>query len=344
MDIKQALRELPAPDATAPDRIWSRFETTRGRTQARQRQWRFALPVGVGVAMAAAAALVLMLRPPHDVHRTLTLEASAHTPGSVRWSPEVHLTFMGTGSVSGTSRDLVVHWESGELAAEVEPDTATALSIVTDEAEVEVVGTRLHVQRDALGVTTWVDRGEVRVQCADGWTGNLGARDEPHTCLPVRPAMLLGRADALRQRGAAAAEVLDALDRGLGQATAGDAVHAELLALRMEVLAELERVDDSLADARAYLSVGGPREVDVLRFAAWLSLRSDGCDAAAWFFKRLEPDATAEDLVLWAECLASSDPAHAQALVARALDEASLDDAWSARAHAVLTLLHGEVP
>ena len=212
-------------------------------------------------------------------------------------------------------------WEAGTLRAEVEPHTGTGLSVLTEEARVDVVGTVFSVRRDALGVTTWVERGRVAVACTEGWAGELEPDDGPHTCLPVRPALLLGRADALLDAGAPSEEVLEALDLGLERAAEGSAVMGELLARRLEVLGSTERIDEALADADAYLALGGSRAIEVRRFAGWLALAQRGCEVALPYLEPLSGAGEPQDRILLAECLVSTEPGRARALLRGALEQ-----------------------
>lgn len=279
MDVRDALQQLPEPDPGAADRVWARLQQRRRPRSP----WRAVL-LGGSVVLAAAA-LVLALRVPEAPR---VLEVTATTP-SEAWSAEVGFAYGGLGTVTGTDRDVRVAWSSGTLTAEVAPGTGTTLSVVTDEARVEVVGTVFSVQRDRLGTTTTVSRGAVRVACADGWSGLIGPHDGPRTCVPTGAVQLLSRADALADGGAAPDAVLQALDAGLAASTPASAVRAEILVRRMELHGLAGRVDQALADADAYLDQTGPRRDEVLRHAGWLAARDGRCAQAERYLQDLGP-------------------------------------------------------
>ncbi|MEQ1564283.1 MAG: FecR domain-containing protein [Myxococcota bacterium] len=322
MDTRDYLRTLPEPDPAAIPRVWGRFRSTRSAARAPSawRWWWLAPTLGV----AAAAAALVIGRP--EAERSVAL-----TEGSAAFSDTVQLEVEGRGVIRGTSRDAVITWDAGALTAEVTPNTGTRLSIVTEEATVRVIGTVLSVERDALGVTVGVEHGRVEVQCADGWSGILTDGDPHHTCLPVRPGALLGRADLLHERGAPAAVVLDSVDLGLARAELGSAIEGELLARRIELRADAGSLEGVLSDVDRYLAVAGrPREADVRRIAARLVLPT-GCDRALPYLRPLGRSGTAEDRVVLASCLAASSPAEARQLALDALRSTEpVDPAWRA--------------
>lgn len=332
MDIQRALDHLPPPDPTAPDRIWARFQETR-RPRRSRAPW-----IGL-VTLSAAAAAALLLVPRAEDPRTLPLDAE--TPSAVAWSEQVDLSYTGHGAATGLANDVVVHWESGALQAEVEPHSGTDLTVVTEEGVIHVVGTAFEVTRDRMGVTVEVQRGTVDVDCTFGFRGLLHAGEPARTCLPLRPALLLGRADALLDAGASAELVGTTLDLGVERAKQGSAVRGELLARRMQLHADAGRADAALEDAATYLAAGpGPRTVEVRRHAAWLALSARGCADALPHLEALSTDATGTDRVLHAECLASTDPARALELLDGARD---LDGTWTDRADAARAAL-GRIP
>jgi ferric-dicitrate binding protein FerR (iron transport regulator) len=319
MDVKQELRRLPDPDPAGEDRVWQRLQASRGA----RRRW----PVGAAVLLSASALAALWWGSQPAAPRAQSFDVAA--PTIATWSDGVRLEVNGQGEVRGTDGDLVVAWSTGAVRAWVEPDRGTRLRVQTEEAVVDVVGTVFTVTRDRLGAHTAVERGKVRVTCADGWTGEVGPDDGPRTCLPVRAALLLGRADALIDAGAAPALVKETLDRGLVLAT-DQAVEEELRVRRMSVHAELGDVDAALTDAREALGGQATRAAEIRRFAGRLALTAGGCAAALEFLDG--PEALPEEQVLLAECLASIDPARAQALLEGA--RPSLDPAWADRAAA----------
>ncbi len=329
IDVCRELQHLTPPDPTGPDRVWRRFQESRAPRRAAS-WW---LPV---LALTAAATAGLFVVWPEST-RQVTLETQEQAT-AIRWSDQVDLAFTGRGVARGTAREVVIDWEAGTLKAEVEPDSGTDLVVRTEEGDIHVVGTMFTVRRDRLGVTTTVRRGKVAVTCRDGWAGELSPETGSHTCLPVRPALLLGRADALTDGGATAQEVVDTLDRGIDAAEVGSAVHAELLARRMQGRASLADVDGALADAHAYLATGHTgRTSEVQRFAGWLALNARGCTDAIEMLRPLavgDPEAA----VLLAECVRAGSPDEARSLLSDALDGA-LSDAFRARAQAALDAL-----
>lgn len=148
-----------------------------------------------------------------------------------------------------------IHWEAGTLAIDVTPNRGIDLVVETDEGSVQVVGTAFAVTRDALGTHVSVDRGHVRVSCVAGTERALGAGDET-TCLPLRAAAWLGRAQALLVAGQPTDDVLDAITHGLALAAPADPASGELVALRIRVLVDAGRYPEALAAAYAYLASG----------------------------------------------------------------------------------------
>lgn len=323
-EIREWLRALPEPDRAAEERIWRRLRDSR-----RPRPLRWTVPVLVGAGAVAAIAWFALRDPP----RTVELRTAA-----VDWSGDVHLDVDGHGVATGTRRDVAVAWESGTVRVEVEAHAGNRVAVETEEARIEVTGTVFSVRRDALGVTTTVERGSVAVRCADGWAGALRPEDGPRTCWPVRPAALLGRADALLAAGAPPDEVLATVDRGLAVAEAGSAAEGELLARRVRAGTEANRVGDVLADADRYLaSADRGRRVEVLRAASRLAYRERGCAAALPYLAPLEAEGSAEDRVVLAACL----PARQDALLRAALASGEpIEPGW--RAWAASQLAGGE--
>ena len=209
--------------------------------------------------------------------RELVLSSDIVT--SHQWGERVALDVVGTGEISGTDDALTVEWESGTLEASVVPHSGVAMSVRTDEATVNVVGTIFSVKRDLLGTTIGVNEGRVQVSCEDGWTGILGA-EETHICQPTSATGLLGRSEALIDAGADSMVLQDTLNRGISVAADGP-ILGELLVRRMQLNADEGKVDDALQDAERYLQMDETaRREQVQRFAGWLALGSKGCDAA----------------------------------------------------------------
>ncbi len=231
----------PRPGAT--ERLLSR---PRARPPARRRAW-LLVP-----ALAALALLALWpSKPPQILSGRLDAEERVEEPITER----VHLGYQGHGALSGTEASIHIFWELGALDVEVEPHAGVALQVQTSEASVQVVGTRFQVRRGPLGTEVTLTRGHVRVTCASGELHELTAPGFA-SCLPMRPAGMLGRARALRSTGAPNADVLAAIDRGLSLASPGDPATGELIALRLDILVSEHRYDDARQAAEAYLQTG----------------------------------------------------------------------------------------
>ncbi len=244
---------------------------------------------------------------------TATLEAANPTPF-------VALHYSGDGHIGGTDEAPRIVWTRGVLSVEVEPNRGVQLSVHTAEAEVRVIGTGFDVVRDARGTRVSVAHGRVSVVCEGGEAALLQA-GESKECAPTSAAGLLGRAQALRQRGASNTEILDAAERGLGAAH-DDALAAELTLVRAEMLAALDRHGEAFAVSAAATDLGaGARQVDLQHLAAREGLRAQGCEAAVPFLRQLrETDAASPaELVLLADCVAPSDPTEARAALITAL-------------------------
>lgn len=321
-EIREWLQRLPDPDPRDTERVWARFQESR---RPGRRRWELLLLPAV-----AAAALLLWLTP--EAPRREPLEAA----GTAAWSDEVSLAFDGRGVASGVDRDLLLEWEAGTVRVDVTPHAGNRVRVSTEEATVTVTGTIFSVRRDTLGVTTQVERGSVEVRCADGWVGAVTPADGPRTCLPVRAAALLGRANALLEAGAAPAEVRDTVDRGLAVAEAGSPVEGELLAHRVRVGTDEGRVEEVAADADRYLGSGhAGRRVEVLRAAGRLVYRERGCAAALRFLEPLATEGDAEDRVVLAAC--TPDRGRALSLAREALRSGQgIEPGWRAWAEDLL--------
>ncbi len=337
MDIRDELTKLPDPDPAGVDRVWQRYEDARRRR--RPAAWMWAGAVGLALVGAAAAVAIapLLWNTPATTDRTMTFDATS--PPSRVWSEQVSLDADGRGVAMGTDRNVEIDWESGTLTAHVVPNSGTKLAVVTDEARVEVVGTVFSVTRDRLGVSTRVERGEVAVTCADGWAGSVTPQTGPHTCLPVRPALLLQRADALDEQGADDDAVLDALDRGLAVASEGSIVASELFARRMQVHLDAGRLDAAVSDGRASLQSDTSRAVEIRTNLGRTLLTVRGCAAARPWLEALGSEGSPIDRVLLAECLATTEPDRASELLRGALDDPALDETMHMRAQRTLDAL-----
>lgn len=238
---------LAAVEAAAAVKLGRRAPTSR---------WAIAAPV----AFALAAAVFFALRGPVRVDRPLD------DAGAVSLGAEVAVTSVGRGAVVGTDHDMVVAWTFGTLAVEVQPQRGVSLVVETDEGRTSVVGTGFSVTRDALGTTTAVTHGRVRVECQRGGERFLAA-GESRTCPPVTAAGALGRLLVLD--GTVAPEVLLAeIAEALALPDATGAVAAELAAMRVRALVQTGRLPEALAAAEAALADPACTRADELRRVA----------------------------------------------------------------------------
>lgn len=274
-DYRTLLREYRAAGDPGPDGERRLRERLRAPAKRRVR------PIlAVPVALAAAAALVLALRAPPTPDVPLTT-------GDVPLTGEVHLSAAGEGLARHVDDRIEIAWSHGALSVEVEPNRGVKLAVVTDEAEVSVVGTGFTVTRDALGTTVTVAHGRVDVDCALGASVLLGA-GESRTCHPRTAAGALGRVRALDARGVGAATVLEEIDAALGRPDATGAVAHELAALRVRALLALGRDADALAATEHALRAWpGARDLELRRVAARLHVAAGDCPAALPHLDRL---------------------------------------------------------
>jgi hypothetical protein len=237
--------------------------------------------IAAAAILACAALLALQVGPARQVApRAVALElvpSADPTPAA----PGVVLTPNGVGTVSGTEKNVVVDWQSGELGVSVEHGAGIALTVHTREADVRVVGTVFEVDRDVRGTRVRVTRGKVAVQCGGAGDSFLVVPGVDMTCMPLSGAGNLASARALVAAGASADEVLAAIDRGLGFSAEGDPVRDELQALRVETLADDGQRDAAIAAARTFLATGATlRRAEVARILLRLDYEIEGCAAA----------------------------------------------------------------
>ncbi|MES2642295.1 MAG: FecR domain-containing protein [Myxococcota bacterium] len=289
-DYRTLLREYRASGELRPD------TERRLRDRLRAPRRRRAAPV-VAITVGMAAALALALRAPSPI---------ADVPlshGEVALTPDVQLSADGTGNAHQGDEHIEIAWSSGALTVEVEPERGVRLTVVTDEADVRVVGTGFTVTRDALGTTVAVAHGRVEVDCAFGGPVLLVA-DQARTCLPRTAAGALGRIRALQARGASAAVTLDELDAALARPDATGAAANELAAMRVGALLAEGRDADALAATEHALRLWpGARDLELRRVAARLHVAAGDCAAALPHFDVLEGvGALGEDERLASSC------------------------------------------
>jgi ferric-dicitrate binding protein FerR (iron transport regulator) len=295
-DVKGWLSVLSAPDSRA---------IARARADARALASESVHPsvfprLAATVALAALALIALRFgdgSKPAAIARDL---APTATPTAA--APGVVLTSNGTGVVSGTDKDVVIDWQSGDLGVSVEHGAGISLTVHTREADVRVVGTVFEVDRDVLGTRVRVTRGKVAVQCGGGGDAFEVVPGVEMTCMPLSGAGNLASARALVTAGATADKVLAAIDRGLGFSVEGDPVHDELEALRIETLANDGRTDEAIAGARAFLATATTlRRAEVARILLRLDFAAEGCPGVSPIVVRELAD-SAEDAALLREC------------------------------------------
>lgn len=207
----------------------------------------------------------------------------------------VALTLHGAARQQGQVYTL----ERGRLDLEVPADRGLAVSVLTREARVEVVGTGFGVARSALGTDVEVRHGAVRVTCA-GAAPTLLQRGQSAQCLPTSAAGMLARVRALR--GVPTDALLAELDAGLALARSGDPVAIELRLLRAELLFNADRTAEARAEVDRLRAAGpGARADEVYRLEAALERRAGRCPAALEALDKLTAP-TPADAALRASC------------------------------------------
>ena len=278
------LSHLPEPSAAAVRRVRARIGDPRGSTAP---AWGVrALGVGLGVA---AMAMVVGAATLGDLGGDGGVSARALAGGGHEALAEhVVATWDGEGLVQSGPDGVVIDWELGRL--ELDVARGAAVRVDTPEGSVRVSGTRLTVERDALGTAVSVADGAADVACSGAAEQALAPGDD-HACWPTTAAGLLNRARTLSERGATPEDVLAAADRGL--ALADDApVRGELAALRLGALVTAGRDAEALIAAEeALIGADGARAEEVRRVAARLALRLGRCDQARAFADGLAADA-----------------------------------------------------
>lgn len=309
--VRELLAHVPDVPPGAEARVRARLAERTGST-VRWVGW-----AGVGTVVALAAAVLLWVRAPEA-----PLSEALSTPEWRTEAPTDHvsLTFQGEGALSGTAIHPTIQWRTGTLQVEVEPNQGVLLAVQTREALVRVIGTGFSVERSALGTSVRVSHGRVSVDCLDGTSVMLGA-GEHQLCLPTSAAGLLGRARALSEQGAAAADVRAAVERGLA-AQPDAAVRSELEVVQMEAYAAEQRWKEAYGLADRALASGGSTRPDELRHLhAWYGLQAQGCGAAVDELRALDAAGQASpfERVQLASCVAAAEPDTARALLRAAL-------------------------
>ncbi|MFH1468742.1 MAG: FecR family protein [Pseudomonadota bacterium] len=327
---RSLLAQIDPPSDDAQARLLARVAALpeeQPRVVRSHQRWALpALALAGATALAATVGVVAWQHGAPEEPAALATTALGQQPAPVGLAPVpgVSLAYRdGYGELGGTTMAPEIHWISGQLDVEVEPNRGIQLAVQTEEATVRVIGTRFSVlRRDGITSVT-VQRGKVEVTCADG-SESLLTLGQATTCEPRSAARLALRALAMQQKGGGPARVLSLTERGLASAEEGDATWAQLSVLRMVALRDLGRDEEALAAAHAYLASGDTRRVDeVLRLA--LSLSAERCDLALAERVRVEAASGATELAILSDCVAAREPQHAAELLIRALEDPTLD-------------------
>ncbi len=303
------LRELPGPADGAEARVRARVH--QDLRQGRRRPvW--VVPVGAAVASAALTlALLFAFAQPDQLD--VELVADAELPVGLGLSIE------GEGALEGTAAAPRIQWRRGTLRLDVDPAAGLDVVVETPEAEVAVLGTVFSVSRGALGTTVSVERGRVALRCRDAEQGRALTASESATCAPTTAAGLLARARALQSARELSAAVA-AAEQGL-DASPSPPVRIELRLARIEALAAAGRREEALSAVDQLVQEGaGHRRSDALHLAVGVAGAKASCDRVEpWLEELAEHGAKAGDLLRLADCLGSTRPARARALLTRAL-------------------------
>lgn len=255
----------------------------RPRNPAPVRRWRWVGAWALVATAAAAGFLGWFARAPAPLPEPTTLSLTLEAPDqdqATQPTRDVALTFQGHGHVDGRPQMPRIAWERGRLDVEVTPGKGIDLWVVTREARIRVVGTGFSVSRDENGTTVVVRHGTVEVRCG-GQVPVLVQADGSQVCGPVSAAALLGKARVMQSQGALPDDLLPLAEAARAAATEGTAVYGEAVVLQFEVLARLERAEEALQAADAYLTQSQkPREEEVRRMAVDLAFRAGGCERA----------------------------------------------------------------
>ena len=235
---------------------------------------------GSGASVAATAPLAAVDAPLGPTPLSGGVDGA---PALVEPVPGLRLQVAGQGELSGTRGAPMVRLRSGSVRVEVDPAAGLAVSVQTQELQVDVLGTIFDVQRDAMGASVQVERGKVAAACAGAAPTPLTA-GQRHSCAPTTAAGMLARARGLQERAAegpeAGAAVLEAVRAGLAMADGTPGVRGELHVVAFEQLDRAGDAAGALAEVDAYLRLGGPRAGELAARAAQLAMDLGGCGRA----------------------------------------------------------------
>lgn len=330
MDPLQQFGAETEPDAATLQRVRRRVD--RKMTTPAQAPW---LLVGTGALVALGVLFLLRPQAPQEIpgltpvsppvvataQEVPLVPATLDTSQKSLTTPDgkVQLSWEGSGRLSGTARVPRIEWDGGTIAVEVTPNQGIDLAVQTREATIRVVGTGFRVTRDVLGTEVQVLHGKVAVECADGSSVLIG-QDQSRVCPPISGFGLLGRARALKAAHRPATEILATVEMGLASKDITDSVRDELEVLQVEALEEADRKAEAAKAAEAYLAKPNPqRVVEMHRYAANLTGEAN-CGLTVQHLKyAIEKQPLTQDLLLYAQCLRTTDRKEARAALDRAL-------------------------
>jgi len=263
------LADHSGPDPKTLSRLRRRLRPSNRQGSYRSRRMPAWAQGAVLLAAAGAALWVGGVRLSSVEPRSFALDATV--PATLAASEHVALSYQGRGLWRGRGESHDISWEAGHLDVEVEPDQGVRLLVSTEEAAVEVVGTRFGVDRGPLGTTVTVHRGKVRLTCSDGEPEPLTAGTR-HCPRPVEA--LHAHAVSLIVDEADPADILEVVDLALASGDHGVLTY-ELIALRASALSDLGRTEELVQTLQRYLDGGPPMRR--AEFQAWLDqLKASG--------------------------------------------------------------------
>ncbi|MBX2798383.1 MAG: FecR family protein [Myxococcales bacterium] len=325
-EARRRYLERSTPSAEALARLAA---TTRQAVWSPARRWRAPWILAVGASLVTAW-WALRAEAPEVALSSLELPIE-----------HVALDIEGTGTVAGTPQAPVIQWSSGRIEIAVEPERDVSLAVVTDEADVRVVGTRFDVERLHHATSVQVFAGRVQVTCAGEDTRELGPTEHVR-CLPADLPGLLLRTVALTQASADPAQRLQTLDRAESMADVDGPTAAELLAHRVRATADAGDSDQAMQLARRYLDSGATtRRRELLTYLARTGFERQGCGARPDLEQAVDEGVDGVPQLLLARCLVEEDPERARRLADAAAVVPEVRDApdWSRVADALLQAL-----
>ena len=222
----------------------------------------------LAVAITAAAVIVavtsgwLALRGP-----TFPTELVSRVPVHAMLAPGVHASYQGHGRVDVAS-PVLVHLNHGWIQLSVQADAKRPVSVQTEEAMVQVVGTLFTVTRDSMGTRVEVSHGTVIVTCSGQEPIALTAGGT-RMCHPVAGASMLGRLNNLRDQGQPAERLLEEIEEALE--VSDETLSHELEARRIQIFLDEGRNEEAAAAIDRTLERTKLRRGQLLRIRAGLA-------------------------------------------------------------------------